>query len=160
MKNITKHGRIIIYIFLTTSLYSCAELTINIVAGIATAPIVAPYAKLQGTADLPSSQVSVITTTSDLLALSNFENVSKRDVINSSKIYKNKKRTRSVTLMPGKQKFLVTYDDIRYHKKKYISIYIQAGNSYTVNHTKSKGKITIWVVNDNSNLSITDNILM
>lgn len=160
MKNTMKFGLIIINILLITSLSSCAQLTIEIIGGIATRPTTAPHVNLQGTADLPKIQVSNITTTSSLLVLSKFEHVSRRDIKNASRIYKRLKTTQSVTLMPGRQTFMVSYDDINHHKKTYITIPVQAGNSYTINHKKENGDIIIWVVNDDANLTITHDITM
>ena len=85
---------------------------------------------------MPSSRVSTIKTISDSLSLSDFENVSEKDIKNANLAFKIRKRTRSVTLMPGKQAFRVNYDDVRRHKNKYITINTESGATYTVYYKK------------------------
>ena len=123
-------------------------------------PRIASYAKLQDTRGLPSKQVATITTTSDSLSLSDFENISEQDIKNANLAYKVRKKTRSVTLMPGIQTFKVTYDDIRFRKNKYITIDTEEGATYTINYTENAGEILIWVVDDSTKLPITKKIAM
>jgi len=123
-------------------------------------PRIASYAYLQNTRNLPSNQVITITTISDSLSLSDFENVSEQDLEKVNLAYQIRKRTRSVTLMPGKQTFTVSYRDIRFRKYKNITINTEAGATYTINYSDNAREIRIWVVNDSTNLPITEKIIL
>ena len=123
-------------------------------------PRIASYAYLQNTRNVPPDQVITITTISDSLSLSDFDNVSEQDMQKVNLAYQIRKRTRSVTLMPGIQTFTVSYRDIHFRKYKEITINTEAGATYTINYSDNDREIRIWVVNDHTNLPITEKIIL
>jgi len=123
-------------------------------------PRIASYANLQDTLGLPSSQVTTITTISDHLSLSDFQNITENDIKKTNLAYSLRNKTRLVTLKPGVQTFAVSYDDIKHHKKITITIDTEAATTYTVNYERDYNVVNIWVINNKTNLSITGLIPM
>lgn len=123
-------------------------------------PNPASFARLQETRDLHPSQISTIKTPSNILTLSKFQNITKRDRVNANLVYKIKKKTTKVTLRPGEQKFRVSYDHYFYYRHKYITVNVEAGITYTVNYRIEGKEVIIWVVNNTTNLPVTDEITM